>query len=179
MEPRSGSPHFINLPSRSTLSSYFCPCFKIFIKRLAVQRSSRTPPRSLMNNVLAFHLSCSRAVEVKVGDAIWASPPGDLRLHTKPFPSSGPQSESSPSSSSSELASSSSDELDSPVLGSEIIPSELSISIEVSDMYRCTALDGWLRRRHTRRGGHTHTPGRGGKSHQHTRREVRSSMAHL
>lgn len=44
-----------------------------------------------------------------------------------------PQSESSLSS-SSELGSSSSSELGSPVLGSEIMPSELSISMDVSDM---------------------------------------------
>ena len=78
------------------------------------------------------------------------------------------QSESSPSSSSSELGPSDSEELGSLVLASEIMPSELSISMDVSDRYRWMALDGWLGHTHAQTGGTGRHAARGGKSIAHT-----------
>lgn len=116
--------------------------------QLLLDRLKKCLKTSHLSSLISFSWSCQEmadepsSVSSLQGSAGWS------------------QSESAPSS-SSELRSSSSEELESLVLGSEMMPSELSTSNDSTSTYRCTAFEGWLlfhmcictKPRHT----HTHT----------------------
>lgn len=126
---------------------YFWSCFKAFL--LSQKLSSRTSFLLPHFHCLFFHIAAPLSSSLHSAEP-WSLNPGlpwggaappatlppagltwaSLPVCLSPRP---PQSSSSSPPSSSELGPSSSEELGSGVLASEIMPSELSISMDVSD----------------------------------------------